>query len=81
MKFIIPFFAIGPALLSFSLAYLALHPEDWTGPAVIGPIALILTIITHSIGFKKYKSLFGLQLGSLIGGLAVGPMLYFLDLI
>lgn len=49
-------FVWGPALLGFSLGWLIPHPEDWTGPAVVAPLGVIITIFTYRWGIRRARS-------------------------
>lgn len=49
-------FVWGPAMVGFALGWLIPHPDDWTGPAVIAPLGLVLTGATYRWGFAKYRS-------------------------
>ena len=78
---------LGPALFFFSIAYLLRKPHDWTGPAVMIPLSLALTIFTHFWGWKKIKAaedkewrwtLQAAQIGGLISGFSIGVVIYFI---
>ena len=54
MKFLFIIFVIGPAITFYSISYLLLNPDDWTGPAIIIPVGLIATVVSQYFGVKKY---------------------------
>lgn len=45
----------GPVMLAFSIAWVIRSPEDWTGPAVIGPVSLVYGVVTHILAFRWMK--------------------------
>lgn len=74
-------YAIGPALFGWSLAYLLRRPGDWTGPAVMLPITLAMTVATQLLGVKKMERdkespLRLASRGARIGGLALGVVVF-----
>ncbi|MEJ2747014.1 MAG: hypothetical protein P8183_03735 [Anaerolineae bacterium] len=82
MDLLFVFYAMGPALFGYALAYLLVHPEDWTGPAIVLPLSLVLTVLTQRKGTawisrKKVFSQFTMRLvrGA---GLAMGLILFLL---
>ena len=83
MKLLFILYAVGPALFTFSLAYLLRKPEDWTGPAVMMPLMAALTVATQLLGVKKLEREPESQLAlmsrfSRYGSLALGVVLFFL---
>jgi len=82
MSILFPFFAIGPAMLAYSFAYLLKSPEQWKEALSIIIVGLFLTIITNTKGVKWIKKNFGSKLGititlTQIGGNALGIILFF----
>lgn len=81
MKLLFIFYAPGPALFGYSLAYLLRHPDDWTGPAVMLPITALITAFSQLLGIKKMERDPTGQLGQIsrisrYGSLALGPVLF-----
>lgn len=76
MKIFFLLFVWGPALLGFSLGWLIRHPEDWTGPAIVGPAGALLTMLTFAWGAKRVRTLGEpvrhTFLGAMIAAAAVG---------
>ncbi|MCA9576774.1 MAG: hypothetical protein R3B40_09980 [Polyangiales bacterium] len=69
-------FVWGPAMLGFSLGWLVVHPDDWTGPAVVGPLGAIITLATYRAGLTRYRTasdrlrpyyVIGMTAGALMG--------------
>ena len=56
MRLFFVFYAIGPAMLGYALAYLLHHPDDWTGPAVIIPLGAALTVWVYRAGTRWLRS-------------------------
>lgn len=56
-KLFVLIFVWGPAFLGFSLGWLVAHPDDWSGPAVIAPVAGVITAITYRWGVRRQRSL------------------------
>jgi hypothetical protein len=46
-------FVWGPAMLGFALGWLIHHPRDWTGPAVVAPLGLLITAATYRWGLRQ----------------------------
>ncbi len=73
------FFALGPALCGFSMAYLLRYPADWPAPLTMCVISLLLTLVTQTWGTRRLKQLILPQhqfaLSALRwGGLMMGPI-------
>lgn len=70
---------LGPALLSVCVVYWVRHPEDWTGPALVAPLFLMLTLLSQAFTFKLAHRSEGtmrtILIASQIGGLALGVVL------
>jgi len=49
-------FVWGPAMVGFSLGWLIPHPDDWTGPAVLGPVGVLITGLTYRVGLARYHT-------------------------
>lgn len=47
--------AWGPLMLSVSLAWLVRHPHDWTGPAVVAPLALLYGIGSYGYALRRMR--------------------------
>ncbi len=81
-SYIFVFYALGPAILGYALAYLLRHPHDWMGPAVVALPSLILTALTQTKGsewLRKRVRLSLLELVALrVGGAVTGIVLFFL---
>lgn len=73
-------FVWGPAFLGFALGWVIRHPQDWTGPALIAPVALALTIITYRWGLRKRSGMAGelrmLWTAGMAVGAAIGIMVF-----
>ena len=82
MDYLFVFYAIGPALFGYALAYLFIHPQDWTGPAIVLPLSLALTIWTQWKGtaWLIRKGVFSRFIIGLIqaASLALGVILFLL---
>jgi len=87
LKLLFIFYVFPSAMFFYSVAYFLRNPADWTGPAILGPISLVFTVITQRIGLKKIRQtpagngrtiFIVAQAGGLAGGLAIGVMVYFL---
>ena len=87
MRLLVVFHLLGPAMFFFSLAYWLVNPQDWSGPAIIGPLSLILTLGAQFLGLKLIRraadsfwrtALITSQIAGPVGGLAIGIMVYFL---
>ncbi|GAB4505896.1 MAG: hypothetical protein Kow00123_00340 [Anaerolineales bacterium] len=50
MTLLFAFFALGPGLGGFSLAYLLRHPDEWPAPTLMLAVSLALTIATQTWG-------------------------------
>lgn len=57
MKLFVLVFVWGPAFLGFSLGWLVAHPDDWSGPAIIGPVASVVTVLTYRWGIRRQRTL------------------------
>ena len=70
----------GPALLGFSLGWLIRHPADWSGPAVMAPIGVLLTVLTYRWGMRRlpYTSASARPffVGAMIAGMLLGALLF-----
>jgi hypothetical protein len=55
MRVLFLVFVWGPALLGYSLGWLARHPHDWTGPAAIAPVGAVLTALTYRWGVRRFR--------------------------
>ena len=49
-------FVWGPAMVGLSLGWLIPHPDDWTGPAVLGPVGVVVTALTYRVGLVRYRT-------------------------
>lgn len=87
LKLLVIFHLTGPAIFFYCVAYLLRRPDDWTGPAVIGPISLAFSIYAQVITERKLKkvtdrfwrvALRTCQIACPLGGVAVGIMIYFM---
>ncbi len=84
MSVLVAFFALGPGLFGYSLAYLIWGPrEDWIAPAITLAISLGLTIVTQTLGWRRLRRiLFPRYKAFLIaarwGGLAMGIIIFFM---
>lgn len=87
MRLLFVFFALGPGICSFSLAYLLRHPEDWIAPSGVLIAGLFVTFLTQTLGVKwlerilspRYKLEFVLaRISGLAMGVAVGLLAYFM---
>ena len=76
MKLFVLLFVWGPAMSGFSLGWLARHPDDWTGPAVIGPLGVALTLFTYRQGLRRRATLAGearlLVTGAMVASALIG---------
>ena len=72
MKLVMLIFIWGPALLGFSAGWIIRHPDDWTGPAIIGPVGAIITYLTYRWGMRRLKTLSGEGRLLFIGGMSAG---------
>ncbi|MGQ9493369.1 MAG: hypothetical protein ACUVR2_06355 [Anaerolineae bacterium] len=52
MRLLFVFFALGPSICGFSLAYLLRHPEDWIAPSGVRIAGLFVTFLTQMLGVK-----------------------------
>jgi len=52
---LVPFYALGPALFGYALAYLLRRPDDWAGPALVLPLSALLTALMHRWGYRKFE--------------------------
>jgi len=86
MRLLFVFFALGPGICGFSLAYLLRPPEDWISPALMLVVGLLITIVTQTLGVTwlgriltpRYKtSLTATRWGGLVMGVVVGLLTYF----
>ncbi len=70
---------LGPALLSVCVVYWVRHPEDWTGPALVAPLFLMLTVLaqafTWKLALKAEGTMRTVLIASQIGGLALGVVI------
>ncbi|MDH7489804.1 MAG: hypothetical protein QHH80_09880 [Anaerolineae bacterium] len=80
MPFLFAFFALGPGVGGFSLAYLLRHPDEWPGPTLMLAVSLALTIATQTWGvawprrlLPPYRALH--ITATRWGGLALGVIL------
>jgi hypothetical protein len=87
MRLLFVFLALGPVAFFYALAYLLKNPADWTGPAVLLPLSLLVTIATQALGLRWIRRassksrrgfLIAVQLDGLVIGVAVGLMAYFI---
>ncbi len=83
MKLLFIFYALGPALLGYALAWLLKYPHDWTGPAVVIPLSLALTWLTQTAGTRCLRRTIPFSFdktltATRIAGAAMGPLLFFL---
>ncbi|MBI2339658.1 MAG: hypothetical protein HYU99_04740 [Deltaproteobacteria bacterium] len=87
VKLFVVLHLIGPALLFYSIAYFFARPDDWTGPAVMIPVGLIITLLAQYFGLKRIRKetktywrivLIGTQIAGPVGGVIIGVMIYLL---
>ncbi|MBC7259917.1 MAG: hypothetical protein H5T65_11795 [Chloroflexi bacterium] len=80
-------FALGLALLGFSLAYLLRRPDEWVAPTVMAVVGLLMTLATQTWGLRRLRRVVAPQYavvlaatrwGRLALGVVVGLMVYFL---
>ncbi len=64
----------GPVLLSFSVAWLIRHPDDWTGPAIIIPVSIVYCAVTYIWAFRWLRTASAANRRDLMGGMIVGPL-------
>jgi hypothetical protein len=57
VKIVVLMFVWGPAMLGYALGWLVHHPTDWTGPAVLAPIAAAITALTYRWGVRRLPTL------------------------
>ena len=73
-------FVWGPALLGFALGWLLRHPDDWTGPAVVAPVGLAITVLTYRWGLRRRPTLPSdlqtVYLAAMIASAAVGVVVF-----
>ena len=73
-------FVWGPALLGFALGWLVRHPDDWTGPAVVAPVGLAITVLTYRWGVRRRPTLPSdlqpLWLAAMIASAAIGVLVF-----
>lgn len=73
-------FVWGPAMLGFSLGWLIPHPEDWTGPAVVAPVGIVITLLTYRWGIRRTRTMDShLRIyfsAGMIAGALVGVMIF-----
>ena len=72
VKLVFLIFVWGPVLMGFSLGWLVRHPEDWSGPFVIGPIGAVVTWLSYRWGLRKVKELTGDVRLVFLGGMIAG---------
>lgn len=48
-------YLIPSAFLAYSIAYLIRHPDDWTGPAILGPVSLAGMVALYRFGRRFEK--------------------------
>jgi hypothetical protein len=65
-------FVWGPAMVGYALGWLVRHPHDWTGPAVVGPVGLLLGLFTYRWGLKRRKDLRGDEAQVFTAGMIAG---------
>lgn len=77
---LVPFYALGPALFGYALAYLLRRPDEWIGPAIVLLFSALLTVLTHRCGYRKFEqhaTVMRLEPRlSRYGGLCVGLVLF-----
>jgi hypothetical protein len=56
-KIFLLLFVWGPALVGFSLGWVIRHPNDWTGPAVMGPLGGLLSFFTYRWGWRRLRTI------------------------
>jgi hypothetical protein len=76
--------AWGPVLFCFSLAWLASHPDDWTGPAIVGPLSALYGVVSYRYAFRRLKrssdsqlALLAAMIAAPLVGIGVGLMIVF----
>lgn len=68
-------FAWGPVLTGYSLGWVIRHPDDWTGPAVLGPAGLVLTVLTFRWGMKRRAGTTPALAMLMTGGMVAGALM------
>ena len=80
MKLFVLLFVWGPAMIGFSLGWLVRHPDDWTGPAVIAPLGVGLTLFTYRQGLRRRATLAGehrlLLTGAMVASALIGVLIF-----
>ena len=80
MKLFVLLFVWGPAMSGFALGWLVRHPDDWTGPAVIAPIGVALTVLTYRQGLRRRATLVGehrlLVTGAMVASALIGVCIF-----
>lgn len=57
MPFLFAFFALGPGVGGFALAYLLRHPDEWPAPTLMLVVGLALAVATQTWGAAKLRRL------------------------
>ena len=75
-KLFLLLFVWGPAMIGFSLGWVVVHPDDWTGPAVVFPLGVLVTALSYRSGLRRYPTaseevkpyfVIGMTSGALVG--------------
>jgi hypothetical protein len=74
--------AWGPVLFCFAISWLVVHPHDWTGPAVVGPLSALYGVVSYRYAFRRLAmdtpdriSLLVAMIASPLVGVAVSVMI------
>ena len=67
-------FVWGPALAGFSAGWLFRHPDDWSGPAVVGPAGLLLTALTYRWGLRRLPAVPAEERPFFVAGMIAGAL-------
>jgi hypothetical protein len=72
VKLFLLLFVWGPALVGFSIGWVIRHPNDWSGPAVIGPLGALLSFFTYRWGLRRVRTISADLKPHFIAGMIVG---------
>ena len=79
-KIFLLMFVWGPALVGFALGWLIRHPRDWSGPAVVAPLGLLVTALTYRWGLRRLPNVPGelkpVFVAAMIGSALVGVVIF-----
>jgi hypothetical protein len=73
-KLFLLMFVWGPTMVGFSLGWLVVHPEDWTGPTVMGPVGALISFFTYRAGLRRLPTTPEPLRPSLIAGMTAGAV-------